>query len=82
MKPFLLVCFLILALGIAACTEETQVTLYEQGEYKGKKDELPWNNPAPSYGSAQWDAGSKQSWERQLSRRVMAQNESVRIEHP
>jgi len=70
------------ALGIAACTEETQVTLYEQGEYKGKPDELPWNNAPPPYGDPTWDKGDQLSWEHQLARRVKGQNEAIRIEHP
>ena len=56
--------------------------MYQQGKYKGKRDELPWNNAPPSYGTAQWDKGDKASWEKQLGKRVMAQNETVRIEHP
>jgi hypothetical protein len=73
---------LLLALGLAACTEDTQVTVYEQGEYKGKPDEQPWNNPPPPYGEPTWDKGNKLSWEHQLARRVKGQNEAVRIEHP
>ncbi|TAK83468.1 MAG: hypothetical protein EPO20_17635 [Betaproteobacteria bacterium] len=76
---------LVLALAavfaLAACTEETQVTMYKEGAYKGKPDQLPWNNAPPPYGMAKWDKGDKTSWEQQLGQRVMAQNESVRIEH-
>ena len=77
-----LLLFTILMFGVAACTEDTQVTMYQQGKYKGKRDELPWNSAPPSYGTAQWDKGDKASWEKQLSKRVMAQNEDVRIQHP
>ena len=73
---------LLLLFAMQGCTEDTQVTMYQQGKYKGKRDELPWNNAPPSYGTAQWDKGDKASWEKQLGKRVMAQNETVRIEHP
>lgn len=69
--------------GLAACSEENQVVMFDEpGEYKGKPDELPWNSAPLGYGTAEWDKGNKQSWESQLKRRVMAQNETVRIEHP
>jgi hypothetical protein len=79
MRPLLT---LVLVCGLAACTEDTQVTVYEQGEYKGKPDELPWNNAPLAYGEAQWEKGNKLSWEHQLARRVKGQNEAIRIEHP
>lgn len=29
-------------LGLSACSEVPQVTVYEQGQYRGKSDARPW----------------------------------------
>lgn len=81
-RSFLISLSLLFTLATLGCTEETQVTMYKQGKYKGKRDELPWNSAPLAYGAAQWDKGDKTSWEKQMSKRVMAQNENVRIQHP
>ena len=36
-------------LGLSACSEVPQVTVYEQGQYRGKADTRPLNSP-PSQG--------------------------------
>jgi hypothetical protein len=61
----------IAALGLAGCGENQQVTVYEQGKYKGKPDTKPWDSP--QYG------GDKAKWEREIQARTQAQNEYVRI---
>ncbi len=59
------------ALGLAACGENQQVTVYKQGKYQGKPDQKPWDSPA--YG------GDQAKWERAIEQRTQAQNEYVRI---
>ena len=59
------------ALGLAACGENQQVTVYKQGKYQGKPDQKPWDSP--EYG------GDQAKWERAIEQRTQAQNEYVRI---
>ena len=56
--------------ALAACSEDAQVSHYEQGEYSGKADAQPWDSAL--YG------GDKQKWDRALRERAQAQNEYVR----
>jgi hypothetical protein len=58
-------------LGLAACGENQQVTVYKQGKYQGKPDTKPWDSP-------EW-GGEKAKWEREINTRAMAQNEYARI---
>jgi len=59
------------ALGLAACGENQQVTVYKQGKYQGKPDAKPWDSP--QYG------GDQAKWEREIQTRTQSQNEYVRI---
>ncbi|HKY01880.1 MAG TPA: hypothetical protein VJM53_04950 [Burkholderiales bacterium] len=59
-------------LFLNACSEESQVSMYEQGEYSGKADAQPWDGGA--YG------GDKQKWDRALRERAQHQNEYVRTQ--
>jgi hypothetical protein len=54
-------------LGLAACTEEAQVVVYEQGEYQGKPDTPPWGD------------GDRDQWEAQIKQRQLTQHEDRRI---
>ncbi|MGB5082898.1 MAG: hypothetical protein WBO23_19390 [Burkholderiales bacterium] len=73
---------LVLALGLAACGERDQVTVYKQGKYQGKPDTKPWDNdPAASlYTTSKWGKGDKTAWESAVKARNLAQNEYTRAE--
>jgi hypothetical protein len=73
---------LVMALGLGACGERDQVTVYKQGKYQGKPDTKPWeNDPAAAlYTTSKWDKGSKTSWESAVKTRNLAQNEYTRAE--
>jgi hypothetical protein len=60
------------ALGLSACGENQQVTVYQQGKYKGKPDTKPWDSP-------EW-GGDKAKWEREINQRATAQNEYARLQ--
>jgi len=70
------------ALGLAACGERDQVTVYKQGKYQGKPDTKPWDNdPAASlYTTSKWSKGDKTAWESAVRMRNLAQNEYTRAE--
>ncbi len=56
---------------VAGCGELPQTTFYEQGEYRGKADDLPWNSAGFK--------GDQVAWEKALKARNTGQNEYVRI---
>ena len=70
------------AVGLSACGERDQVTVYKQGKYQGKPDTKPWeNDPAASlYTTSKWNPGDKTSWESALRTRNLAQNEYNRVQ--
>jgi hypothetical protein len=59
------------ALAIAGCGETPQVTVYKQGHYKGKPDNLPWQSQPFN--------GNKRDWELAIDGRTHKQNEYERI---
>ncbi len=59
-----------LALGVAGCGEQSQVTVYKQGQYQGKPDSRPWEN-------AQFKS-DKTAWETAIKARNNGQNEYSR----
>ena len=61
----------LLLVGLAACSERTQVTQYKQGTYQGKPD-------TPPYQGAQFN-GDKAAWDRAIATRAQSQNEYKRI---
>ena len=65
-------CAAALALGLAACGEQPQVVVYEQGKYQGKTDAAPWAGPP-------FD-GERAAWEAALTNRARGQNEYNRSE--
>jgi hypothetical protein len=73
---------LLAAVGLGACGERDQVTVYKQGKYQGKPDTKPWENGPESslYTTSQWDQGNKTSWEAAVKTRNLAQNEYNRVE--
>jgi len=73
---------LLLAVGLVACGERDQVTVYKQGKYQGKPDSKPWeNDPAASlYTTSKWSKGDQTSWESAVKSRNLSQNEYTRAE--
>ncbi|MHB8786432.1 MAG: hypothetical protein ACYC5W_09360 [Thauera sp.] len=59
-------------LGLAACSEVPQVTVYEQGQYRGKTDARPWEGGEFK--------GDRAAWEKALKERSRGQNEYNRIQ--
>jgi uncharacterized lipoprotein YehR (DUF1307 family) len=73
---------LLLAVGLGACGDRDQVTVYKQGKYQGKPDTKPWeNDPAAMlYTTSKWSKGDKTGWEVAVRARTLAQNEYTRAE--
>ena len=59
-------------LGLSACSEVPQVTVYEQGQYRGKTDTRPWEDSEFK--------GDRAAWEKALKERSRGQNEYNRIQ--
>lgn len=57
--------------GLAGCGEKPNVTVYKQGQYQGKPDNLPWQS--------QPFAGNQVEWEKAIKKRNEAQNEYLRV---
>jgi hypothetical protein len=66
---------LLVAIGlvIAGCGERPEVTVYKQGAYKGKPDNLPWQSHPFN--------GSQHDWEIAIDGRTKKQNEYARIDN-
>jgi hypothetical protein len=58
---------------LAGCGEKPQVTVYKQGRYQGKPDNVPWQ-------SAPFN-NNQVEWQKAINARNAAQNEYVRIEN-
>jgi hypothetical protein len=71
----------LLAVGVSACGEKSQVVVYKQGKYQGKPDGLPWNSDSPiaELRGGKWTKGDRNSWEEQIKQRQLAQHEHKRI---
>jgi hypothetical protein len=61
------------AIGMAGCGEKPNVTVYKQGHYQGKPDNLPWQSQPFN--------NNKADWEKNITARNGGQNEYVRIEN-
>ena len=57
--------------GLAACGEKPNVTIYKQGQYQGKPDNQPWQ-------SAPFN-NNQTEWEKAIKARNNAQNEYLRV---
>ena len=44
---------------VSGCGEQTQVTVYKQGQYQGKPDKQPWDNAQFKNDRAAWDNAIK-----------------------
>jgi hypothetical protein len=58
--------------GLSACSEVPQVTVYEQGQYRGKADTRPWEGGEFN--------GDRAAWEKALRERARGQSEYNRIQ--
>jgi hypothetical protein len=56
---------------LGACGEKAGVTVYKQGKYQGKPDNVPWQNAGFNNNQA--------DWERAIKVRNNAQNEYLRV---
>lgn len=61
----------IAALALSACGEKPNVTVYKQGQYQGKPDNVPWQ-------SAPFN-NNQVEWEKSIKARNNAQNEYLRV---
>jgi hypothetical protein len=59
------------AAGLAGCGEKSNVTVYKQGQYQGKPDNLPWQSQPFN--------NNKADWEKNIKARNVGQNEYARI---
>ncbi len=59
------------ALAIGGCGEKPNVTVYKQGQYQGKPDNVPWQ-------SAPFN-NNQVEWEKSIKARNNAQNEYLRV---
>jgi len=67
------------ALTLTACMEVEQAsTPAQQAGQTVKRDTAAWNNE-PLANGPKWSKGDRNSWEEQIKKRQLAQNESVRI---
>jgi hypothetical protein len=57
--------------GLSGCGEKPNVTLYKQGKYQGKPDNLPWQGAAFN--------NNQVEWEKAIKARSNAQNEYLRV---
>ena len=57
--------------ALAACGEKPNVTVYKQGSYQGKPDNVPWQ-------SAPFN-NNQVEWEKAIKARNNAQNEYLRV---
>ena len=60
-----------LAFALAACGEKPNVTVYKQGQYQGKPDNVPWQ-------SAPFN-NNQVEWEKAIKARNNNQNEYLRV---
>ena len=65
------VALLLAALGSSGCGEKPTVTVYKQGSYQGKPDNLPWQSQPYNNNQAEW--------EKAIKKRNEAQNEYIRV---
>ena len=56
---------------LSACGEKPQVTVYKQGQYQGKPDNVPWQGQPFN--------NNKAEWEKSIKGRNNNQNEYLRV---
>ena len=70
-RTAMLVGFALAAIGISGCGEKPTVTVYKQGQYQGKPDNVPWQ-------SAPFN-NNQVEWEKAIKARNNNQNEYLRV---
>jgi hypothetical protein len=70
-RAVLLTAAAIAVLALAACGEKPQVTVYKQGQYQGKPDNVPWQSEPFK--------NDKAEWEKSIKARNNNQNEYLRV---
>jgi hypothetical protein len=65
-------------LALAGCMEVEQTASSKQAGQTVKRDTRAWDNE-PLAAGPKWNKGDRSSWENQIKKRQLAQNESVRI---
>lgn len=65
-------------LALAGCMEVEQTASSKQAGHTVKRDTRAWENE-PLAAGPKWTKGDRGSWENQIKKRQLAQNESVRI---
>jgi hypothetical protein len=60
------------ALVLAGCGEKANVTVYKQGQYQGKPDNVPWQSEPFN--------NDKANWEKSIKARNNNQNEYLRTQ--
>lgn len=63
---------------LAGCMEVEQTASSKQAGQTVKRDTRAWDNE-PLAAGPKWSKGDRGSWENQIKKRQLAQNESVRI---
>jgi hypothetical protein len=63
---------------LAGCMEVEQTASSKQAGQTVKRDTRSWDNE-PLAAGPNWTKGDRSSWENQIKKRQLAQNESVRI---
>ncbi len=72
------VALLAAALALAACMEMEQEPARKQVGQTVKSDTKPWDNE-PLANGPKWTKGDRNSWEEQIKKRQLAQDESRRM---
>jgi hypothetical protein len=72
-RPLFIAALSCAAFFLAACGEKPQVTVYKQGRYQGKPDNVPWQSQPFN--------NNQTEWEKTIKARNMKQNEYARIEN-
>ena len=71
MRRFVIVGAALAVAALAGCGEKTQVTVYKQGQYQGKPDNVPWQGEPFK--------NNRTEWEKAIKARNNSQNEYLRV---
>jgi hypothetical protein len=63
---------------LPGCMEVEQTAGAKAGKYQGKLDSAPWSNE-PLANGPKWAKGDRVSWEDEIKKRQLTQNEDRRI---
>ncbi len=72
-----LACFV--AIVLSGCGERDQTVSYNDGKFRGKPDDRPWESQPPPYVLGVCSLGYKYGWHKHLRARNDGQNENRRI---